>query len=238
MIAAGVDGCRSGWICVLWDPSGSAPPRALLAARFAQVLATAGEISTLAVDMPIGLPEVGAKGGRLCDNAARRNLGQRQSALFAIPARAAIAETDYARACAAALAHSEPPRKVSRQCFNLFGKIRELDALMTPALQQRVFECHPETAFWAMNGRNPLSEPKKVKSLPYPPGLDLRRKLLEAAGFPIMLLEAALLEAAPVPRSQAGADDLLDACACAWTAARIRDGAALRFPQIGVRGGC
>ena len=34
---------------------------------------------------------------------------------------------------------SEPPRKVSKQCFNLFPKMREVDEQMTPALQERVF---------------------------------------------------------------------------------------------------
>jgi predicted RNase H-like nuclease len=223
---AGVDGCRGGWICVLWEPDAAEPARVLLASSFTGLLDLPEAPAVIAVDMPIGLPAVAAKGGRACDNAARRNLGDRQSALFAVPARAAVAESDYAKACAAALANSEPPRKVSKQCFNLFGKIRELDALMTPDLQSRVFECHPETAFWAMNGRRPLTEPKKVKSQPYPPGLKLRRQLLESAGF-----SAAFLEGSRFPRSRAGADDLLDACACAWTAARIRDGVAICFPE-------
>jgi predicted RNase H-like nuclease len=126
-----------------------------------------------------------------------------------------------------ALAHSDPPRKVSKQTFNLFPKIREVDALMTPALQKRVFECHPEAAFWAMAGERALALPKKVKSRPHPPGLELRRGLLAAAGFPLSFLEAAHF-----PRAVAGADDVLDACACAVTASRIVAGVARRFPDV------
>ena len=48
--------------------------------------------------------------------------------------RSAVLAEDYRAACAAALATSDPPRKIARQAFMLFPKVRELDALMTPAL--------------------------------------------------------------------------------------------------------
>ena len=53
-----------------------------------------------------------------------------------------------------------------------------------PAAAGRVFEVHPEVAFWRLNGGRALTEPKKVKSRPYEPGLALRRGLLIAAGLP------------------------------------------------------
>ncbi|MGI9384743.1 MAG: DUF429 domain-containing protein [Methyloligellaceae bacterium] len=220
---AGVDGCPAGWVAVCWD---GIEAHVALCAEFTMVLDLPEAPGIVAVDIPIGLPEQAERGGRACDVEARAGLGDRQSAVFAVPARAALAERDYARACAVALEHSEPPRKISKQCFNLFPKIREVDALMTPALQERVFECHPEAAFRAMNGARPLPEPKKVKSRPYDPGLDLRRRLLEHQGFP-----ADFLRAVHLPRSKAGPDDILDACACAWTAARIARGAATRVPD-------
>ncbi len=222
---AGVDACRGGWLVVLANVDGDPEPRARIVPAFADVLSLAEAPSIIAIDIPIGLPECSGIGGRAADIAARANLGARQSSLFAVPARAAVMETDYRAACAAALKHSEPPRKVSKQTFNIFPKIREVDALMTPALQARVFECHPETAFWAMNERAPLDEPKKVKSSPFPAGLALRRKLLTRAGF-----LAAFLERTHFRRTDAGADDLLDACACAWTALRIVRGEAMTFP--------
>ena len=129
-------------------------------------------------------------------------------------------------ACATAFATSDPPRKVSKQCFNLFPKIREIDALMNPQLQTRVHETHPEVAFWALNGERPLDEPKKVKSRPHEPGQALRRGLLAAAGYdPEFLRDTSAFRA-----REAGPDDLLDAAVCAWSAARIANGHGRRFP--------
>ena len=109
--------------------------------------------------------------------------------------------------------------------FYLFAKIREIDAAMTPALQARIVECHPEVAFWAINGKVALNEPKKRKSSPYPPGLELRRNLLRSAGY-----ADAFLNGPDCRRRDAAPDDLLDACATAWTANRLATDAADRFP--------
>jgi predicted RNase H-like nuclease len=212
----GVDGCRAGWIAVIWGST----LEHCLCPTFADVLNLDGAI--IAVDMPIGLPETSGRPG---DREARAKLGERQSSLFPIPARAAVMCDDFGDACAANAASSDPPKKVSRQCFNLFPKIREIDALMTQALQQRVHESHPEVAFWAMNAEQPLALPKKIKSQPSAPGLALRRDLLERAGFPISKLPPSIY-----PRTIVGADDLIDACACAWVARRILKGENHRFP--------
>lgn len=223
MIAAGVDGCRGGWIVALWADDKA---EIVFCGSFRDVLGAAAEASNIAVDMPIGFPERIGEAGRGCDRAARAVLGERQSSLFAVPARAAVMEADYSDACAAAVAHSDPPKKVSKQCFNLFPKMRELDALMTPALQARVVESHPEVAFWTMNGERPLDLPKRVKSQPFAEGLALRRRLLAGAGFPV-----ASLDAAKFPRAVAGVDDLIDAAACAVVARRVARGEAIRFPD-------
>lgn len=39
-------------------------------------------------------------------------------------------------------------KSLSRQAFEIISKIREVDDLMTPELQTRVFEVHPELSFW------------------------------------------------------------------------------------------
>lgn len=222
---AGVDGCPGGWLVVLRRLDDPATAHARLLPTFADVLALPEAPRIIAVDMPIGLPERSGIGGRICDVAARANLGQRQSAVFAVPSRVAVMEGDYRRACDAAFATSDPPRMVSKQAFNLFPKIREIDALMTPALQNRVFEVHPELAFWALNCERELDQPKKVKSRPHDVGLELRKGLLAAAGY-----DRAFLESRPFRSSEAGADDLLDAAVCSWTAVRLARGAARRFP--------
>jgi predicted RNase H-like nuclease len=222
-----VDGCPGGWLVVLRPLDDPASAEARLVTRFADVLAIEPAPKIIAVDMPIGLPERSSIGGRSADVAARVNLGARQSAVFAVPSRAAVMEEDYGNACEAALRTSDPPRKVSKQCFHLFRKIREIDAHMTPQVQQRVMEIHPEVAFWAMNGERALDLPKKVKSRPNEPGLDLRSRLLTEAGYH----PAALAKTRTWTLSKAGPDDLLDAMACSWSAARILRGEGRRFPE-------
>ena len=214
----GVDGCPGGWIAVRWGETLSHH----LCRSFAEVLAM--EADVLAVDMPIGLPDLS---GRDAEREVRARQGERQSSVYTVPTRAAVMCADYQEACNANLAHSDPPKKVAKQIFHIFPKMREIDALMTPALQSRIFEVHPELAFWAMNSEAPLALPKKVKGRPHPPGLALRRALLEAAGFPLATLPTTSYRAADV-----GADDLLDACACAWSARRLGQGRGVRFPAL------
>lgn len=223
---AGLDGCRGGWLAVLVDTSGQMPARLVFRALFEEVLELPEAPAVIAVDMPIGLPERSLGRGRPCEVAVRALLGERQSSVFSIPSRAAVMEEDYARACAMALATSDPPRKVSKQAFGLFRKIREIDAALAarPELRKRVFEVHPEVSFRAMNGGRPAALPKKIKGRPNPPGLAERRDLLFRAGMPSDILDT------PRPPGGGGRDDLLDACAAAWTAMRILTGAAECHP--------
>lgn len=222
---AGMDGCPGGWVAAFVPPSGDAV-RLRVVRAFAEIVAAPEHPAVIAVDMPIGLPDRVGAGGRAAENAVRPLLGARQSSVFSVPSRAAAYAADYGAACAQALATSDPPRKVSRQLFMLVPKIREIDTLLTAdaGLAARVFEVHPEVAFWRMNGGRPLAEPKKVKSRPYGPGLALRRSLLVAAGLPAAAVEA-------LPPKGAGPDDVLDALACAVTARRIRAGDATPFPD-------
>jgi predicted RNase H-like nuclease len=217
---AGVDGCRGGWLCVLRQVDPPFHERAFLAKSIGEILSHPDSPAIIAIDIPIGFPDRILGPGRGCDAAARKGLGKRASSVFSVPARTVLANPDYASACAAAAISSDPPRRISRQIFYLFPKIREVDSVMTPALQSRVLECHPEVAFFVMNGRQALHEPKKRG------GLDHRRALLTAQDFSQEFLSEVVFR-----RAEAGADDILDACACAWTAARIFKGEAIRFPE-------
>jgi len=222
---AGVDGCRAGWVCVLRQTEPPFQERAFLASRFDEILAHPAAPSVIAVDIPIGFPVRITGVGRQCDSSARKVLGKRASSVFAPPARAVLSETDYRRACATALSMSDPPRQISKQMFHLFAKIREVDRAITPGSQGRVFECHPEAAFWAMNECEPLAEPKKLRNRLHAAGLEKRRALLMMHDF-----SDAFLRETKFPGSQAGHDDVLDACACSWTAARIFRNEAITFP--------
>ena len=221
---AGVDGCRAGWLCVMRNLSGTAEPKLVLLRRFTDILSLKSHPSIIAVDMPIGLPETIRGPGRAAEQAVRPLLGDRQSSVFSIPARSAVMCNDYREACQEALRKSEPPRKVSKQAFNIFPKIREIDCLMTPALVRRIFEVHPEVAFWRLNGEQPMALPKKIRNRPNPAGLDERRGLLQGQGYkPDFLTQA--------PPKGAGPDDLVDAAICAVIAERIYHGKAKPMPD-------
>jgi predicted RNase H-like nuclease len=94
-----------------------------------------------------------------------------------------------------------------------------------PELVARTYEVHPELAFWALNGRQALDQPKKVKGAPYGPGMALRRELLARSG----LLPESLIHAPP-PRG-AAQDDLLDALAGLTVALDIARGGGQPFPD-------
>jgi predicted RNase H-like nuclease len=222
---AGVDGCAAGWLVAFVRPARD-EVRLRLVPRFADVLAAPEAPALVAVDIPIGLPERAGLGGRAAENAVRPLLGGRQSSVFSVPSRAAVYTDDYRLACRRALETSEPPRMMSKQLFHITAKIREVDAVLRAdgAAATRVFEVHPEVAFWRLNGGRALVEPKKVKSRVYEPGLELRRQLLAAAGLPMSVLTSSAIKGA-------GADDVLDALACASVARRIHAGLAQPFPN-------
>lgn len=211
---AGVDGCRGGWvIATLLDDGTGAPPEPWLAVAdslrpLVDDLA-AGQVAVVAVDMPLGLPDAGS---RACDVAARARLGARRSSVFPAPSRAVLGARDHADAILRERAASG--RGLSRQAFNLVPKIAELDAIVTPDLQARLVEAHPELGFAHLAGA-PAAHPKRTAA-----GRSERRALLEAVGL------------APPPGLRlpgAAADDLLDAVVLTLTAARVRDGTAERL---------
>lgn len=228
---AGVDGCRAGWIVALVRPAGD-EVRVRVVPRFLDVVQAPEAPAIVAIDMPIGLPDRIPPTGRGPEQAVRPLLGGRQSSVFSVPSRAAVYAPDFREACRIALATSDPPRQVSIYLFMIAPKICEVDQALRAdaALMARVFECHPEVAFWRLNGDRALTEPKKVKGVPYGPGLALRRRLLIAAGLPAAVVEA------PPPRG-AAPDDLLDALACAAIARRVHAGTARPFPDPPPRDG-
>lgn len=222
---AGLDGCRAGWVAAFVRPDGD-DVRVRILRRFADVLAAPEAPAVIAVDIPIGLPEHIGLDGRGPERAIRPLLGARQSSVFSVPSRTAVYAADFGAACAAALATSNPPRKLSKQLFMIAPKIKEVDSVLRADRESigRIYEVHPELAFWRLNDERPLAEPKKLKGTCYTPGLALRRGLLIKAGLPASVVDAA-------PPAGAGIDDLLDALACATVARRVQTGHARPFPD-------
>ena len=211
---AGVDGCRAGWVVVLLsDTQRGIHPQIKVCRRFKEVLRLLPKPAVIAVDIPIGLLDKPQRGGRACDQEARRLLGRRASSVFTPPSRRALKARKY----------SEVRRQgLSRQAFGILPKIREVDRLMIPKLQRRVYEAHPELAFRALAG-NPMRFSKKT-----PQGHRERLDALKKSRSQMVeLLRDARKAVRPTPVTP---DDLLDACVLAHIAGRIAKKNAVRVP--------
>ncbi len=218
-----MDGCRGGWVVVTVPREGVGPydVRAVPDLRGVIDDLEAGRVSAVAIDIPIGLPESGT---RTADVEARRRVGPRRSSVFPAPARSVLGATTHAEASARSL--QSCGKKISIQLFNILGKIAEVDALMTPVLQERFVEMFPEWSLAVMAGA-PMSEPKAKAA-----GRAQRASVLGEV-FGHGELEAHLRR----PPSGARTDDVLDAFAGAWTARRLASGCAVRVGgQVDARG--
>ena len=215
---AGVDGCPGGWVVVVWDTE-AATLTPSVSWSFAELVSTHANVTVIGIDMPIGLAEGYVRGA---ERAARRFIGPRRSSVFPVPDRRLLGAGPYAETLV--LARALTGKGLSRQAHAILPKIAEVDAVMTPALQRRIVEVHPEVSFAAMAGPGRhLAHPKKTAA-----GFAERRELLEVAlGVPIWDRAEARTVARP-----AGADDVLDAAAAAWSAARFARGVAGRLPDI------
>lgn len=204
---AGVDGCRAGWVVVSVGLTRRAALQVAVHTSFADVRdwAEAEAIEAVAVDMPIGLP---VDGQRQADTQARALLGPRRSSLFPTPAHAVLGAADWSDAQMRSRLASG--KGISKQAFYLMPKVAEVRSVIAPADQPRFSEVHPETSFAVMSGQ--VLHTKKT-----PRGLAERTELV---GAHLGSLGDLLLD---VPTGCA-ADDILDACAAAWTARRMAKG--------------
>lgn len=118
----------------------------------------------LCIDVPIGLLDQAVPGGRGCDKAARVLLGQpRGRSVFSPPARPTLRARRFEEALRLNRATSPHALGISRQSFGILPKIREVDELITPGLQDRILEVHPELVFYELNDAKPLVESKKSR---------------------------------------------------------------------------
>ena len=210
----GVDACPGGWVGVVLDPTRRAS--VFVAADIAGLVALVREthpVSVVAVDIPIGLPD---SSGRLADAEARRVLVGKSSSVFSTPVRAALEAATYAEGRAANLAATEGRTSVSAQAYALREKVLQADAWVRSGPGVPVIEVHPEVSFSRMAGAPVLARKKDED------GVRARREALAAHG----------IVAPPWFRGAGfGEDDLLDACAAAWTAVRHSLGVSESFPE-------
>jgi predicted RNase H-like nuclease len=192
----------------------------MVVTKFSDALNVPEAPVVVGVDIPIGLLDMAERGGRECDRLARDLLGwPRRNSVFSAPVRGALASQKFPEACMANRASSPLGIGISQQCFHIFGKMSEVDGAMSPALQTRVLEVHPELTFSEMRGGTPMTHAKKTSE-----GREERVSALAAVGMPP--------PSTSVPNASGAApNDVLDALAVCWTARRIHLKEAVRVPD-------
>jgi len=216
MKVVGVDGCPGGWVAICWEvEEGTITPE--IHGTLAGLIEHHADARAIGIDMPIGLSDTGT---RTCDVEARRVLGwPRRSSVFPPPIRDILHLSTYEEAKVLSRARIE--KGIPKQTFSIMPKIAEADATITPEMQSRVFEVHPEVSFWAL-ADGPMKYRKGKES-----GFLERRALLEqATGLSLPTRDEAFELARP-----AKPDDILDAVVAAWSAKRVVDGKAGRLPK-------
>lgn len=200
MRVVGIDGSAGRWAVV-----------ALVDGRFAEAeivasLAPASPVfaaaDAIGIDIPLTSPHAGK---RSAESEARQLLTGRSSSVFSTPPADVLAEPTYQAALAKS--RSKYGYGISAQAFALRHAIAD-----ARASGLRLHEVHPELSFTRMNGGPGLAKKKSWS------GMQQRLELLRTEGI--------VLPPDLGPVGQLPTDDLLDACAAAWTAARIASGQA------------
>ena len=209
----GVDACAAGWVGAILEP-GAPRPRVAVAGTISGLVETVRQsldLQAVAIDIPIGLPDDTT---RQADALARKALPRKASSVFTTLTRAAYQE--QTRAAADRVNRALTGQGVGAQAFALRGKVLEVDAWLNTRPTVPVLEVHPELSFAVMVGAA-ITANKKTDE-----GRRARLAALAAAGL-----------GSPSVLSGGGyaADDVLDACAAAWTAARRSNGVALSLPD-------
>ncbi|MFM9957347.1 MAG: DUF429 domain-containing protein [Phycisphaerales bacterium] len=231
-IIAGVDGCRGGWCAALAQLRGDVliDPRCMLVSEFRSILDLVGDDGIVCVDIPIGLLEQARPLGRDVDQQARRELSPlRSSSVFSAPIRAVLGIDSYEEALRVSRESSVHRLGLSKQAHNICPKIAEVDSAMTPALQERIVEVHPELCFKQMAGATMAAAKRE------PAGRAARIEALGAAGLAFVTTACESLKS----KSAVADDDIIDAHAALWTARRFALGTArqiLRTPPIDAKG--
>lgn len=158
-VAIGIDGCKGGWFFFRFDGDtgtfGVAP-------TLIDALDGVPPDAHVLIDIPIGLRERG-KAERECDVEARALLRPlRHSSVFAAPCRQASKLDDYE--AASRKNRQVTGRSLTRQCWGIVPKIREVDELLRARdrIGGTLWEAHPELVFRGLAG-GPMSANKKTR---------------------------------------------------------------------------
>lgn len=206
---AGADWYKDQWILATEDRVGQTR---IQTAPSVRELVADPDLELVVIDLPIGLLDIGQ---RKCDQAARALLQTRRSSVFDAPIRPMLSAADYEHA--SRIRFDTEGKKCSRQTYGILPLVRELDTVITPELQERVVEGHPEVSLTAIAGgsmnnkkNEPAGQAERISYLIKP--------------FPDLLQSM-------VKFGRPGAiSDILDAYALLWSARRVMSGRALEIP--------
>lgn len=202
---------RSGWVGAVLDPSGTGTPSLVEGSTLEDVVAEVGRVTVVALDVPLGLPD---EGRREADVQARRRLGGRQSsAVLTTPVREAVYAATFGEANA--VSRERVGSGLSQQAYDLRRRIREVDAYARRDLPFTLVEVQPELVYAELAGA-PLTTRRRSAE-----GARERREALATSG---------IFAPGQAPVGVA-TDDMLDACAAAWTAHRVKLGRAVTVPE-------
>lgn len=165
----GIDGCRKGWIAAVLGEK--------LSLKYIRTLEEMRELieksDLTLIDMPMGLPSDGTS-DRICDKEARTYLKKRKMSIFPIPSRQAVYTNNYKDA--SRINKEITGKGFSKQSYNLFPKMREVDVFIRKdiSIQSKICEGHPELSFTRLFGKE-MTHSKKTSE-----GVEERFYLLES----------------------------------------------------------
>ena len=221
----GIDGCRGGWVAAVLGDG--------LSLRYARSLEEVRDLiqgaDMVLIDMPMGIPSDGTS-DRTCDREARRYLKKRKMSIFPIPSRQAVYSDSYEEALA--LNREVTGKGLSKQAYNLFPKIREVDSFTRKdlSLLSKIYEGHPELSFTRIRGRDMDHSKKK------PEGVEERLLVLESHLSGVRALVDEFLSG--YPRKTMVIDDVVDSIALVLSLLISETRGYSSLPDKEIRDGC
>ena len=151
------------------------------------------------IDMPLGLLSGYRKGGRPCDQLARKMLPrQNKSSVFSAPPRSILSCKSFEEAQKVMVAEGGG---ITLQTFHIIRKIRELDEFVQDNSSLKIEEAHPEILFNRLKGEALASKKKR-----------------EGREERVSLLKEAIGEMEWPPPKGLPKEDCLDAAVLSWRA--------------------
>lgn len=151
MKAVGIDGCKNGWVAVIFCSGKYVIKRT---GTLDELLDCHRDADAILIDMPIGLPETKEEDRLRPEKIVRGHLGKRSCTVFNVPCRQAIRESAYERAN---IINKEVLGKgLSKQSFYISSKINELDQFLksNTIFKNKLLESHPELLYKCLSKDN------------------------------------------------------------------------------------